>query len=224
MKPGGLATRAIIFIFVLTLFSMYQETPAQKKDHKTRPKASATEPAASVPDISYTVSMTRPSTHLLEVEMRVKWSQMPALTELKMPVWTPGSYLVREYARHVMDFEVKDAGGRPLTWSKANKNTWAVNTGGEKELVATYKVYANELTVRTNELNDEHAFWNNGALLFFVKGQLKAPSTVKVVPNGNWRVATGLPPVAGAENTFRAPDYDILYDRSEEHTSELQSH
>ena len=68
------------------------------------------------------------------------------------------------------------------------------------------------MTVRTNELNDEHGFWNNAATLFFIKDQLKAPSTVHVEPFGNWRVATGLPPVAGQTNTFRAPNYDILYD------------
>jgi predicted metalloprotease with PDZ domain len=190
---------------------MYQETPAQKKPGK-QPKAAPVDARPTAPEISYTVSMSRPATHLLEVEMRVKWPQMPATTELKMPVWTPGSYLVREYARHVQDLEVKDGAGTTLTWSKTNKNTWTVDTKGSKEIVANYKVYANELTVRTNELNDEHAFWNNGALLLFIKDQLKAPSTVKVVPAKNWRVATGLPAVAGAENTFRAPDYDILYD------------
>ena len=50
-----------------------------------------------------------------------------------------------------------------------------------KNIVATYRVYANELTVRTNELNDEHAFWNNAATLMFVKDQLKAPATVTAV-------------------------------------------
>jgi predicted metalloprotease with PDZ domain len=187
---------------------MYQETPAQKKT----PKKQSVEIKQSIPEIDYTVSMPRPSTHLLEVAMHVRWQSMPDVTELKMPVWTPGSYLVREYERHVQDVEIKDPAGSALTWSKANKNTWAVNTKGTKEFTATYKVYANELTVRTNELNDDHAFWNNGALLFFIKGQLGVASTVKVNPAKNWRVATGLPAVAGQPNTFHAPNYDILYD------------
>lgn len=95
--------------------------------------------------------------------MRVKWDRMPAQTQLKMPVWTPGSYLVREFPRHVQDFAVRDAGGRALTWQKINKNTWQIDSKGVKEIVASYRVYSNELTVRTNELNDEHAFWNNTA-------------------------------------------------------------
>lgn len=202
-----LATKVIIFVTLASFFFMYQETPAQKKS-----KQKPVEVKPIPPDIAYTVSMSRPATHLIEVEMRVKWAQMPNSLEIKMPVWTPGSYLIREYARHVQDFVVKDAGGGVLTWSKTNKNTWTVDTKNVKDVVATYRVYANELTVRTNELNDEHAFWNNGALLMFVKGQLKVATTVKVNPAKNWRVATGLPRVEGTENTFRAADYDVLYD------------
>ncbi len=156
--------------------------------------------------------MPKPWTHLLQVEMRVTNPALPAQTELKMAVWTPGSYLVREYARHVQDFTVTDAGGRPLQWRKINKNTWQVDTNGINQIIAKYNVYANELTVRTNELNDEHAFFTPAALLMFPKGEISTPSTVKVDPYGNWRVATGLPSVAGQPNTFRAANYDILFD------------
>jgi predicted metalloprotease with PDZ domain len=156
--------------------------------------------------------MSKPWTHLLDVEMHVKWNRMPDKAELKMPVWTPGSYLVREYARHVQDFAVKDGSGRALTWQKTNKNTWQIDTKGVKEIVTTYRVYSNELTVRTNELNDDHGFWNNAALLMFPAGQLAAPSTVTVIPYAKWKVVTGLPQVAGASNTFRAPNFDVLYD------------
>lgn len=199
-----------ILIFAL-LFAMYQETPAQRR-RATQPKTPIAETKAVAPDISYTISMPKPWTHLLEVEMRLDWAQMPAQAELKMPVWTPGSYLVREYARHVQEFDVKDANGGDLAWRKINKNTWQVDTKSAKTIVARYKVYSNELTVRTNELNDEHAFFNNAALLLFPKDQLKAASTVKVVPYGNWKVATGLPKVGGQTNTFRAENFDVLYD------------
>jgi len=200
----------LLFIFAL-IFSMYQETPAQRKRAKNT-KIQRAEVKAIAPNISYTVSMSKPWTHLLEVEMRLDWAQMPAKAELKMPVWTPGSYLVREYARHVQDFDVKDAGGNNLTWQKINKNTWQIDTKGAKQIVAKYRVYANELTVRTNELNDEHAFFNNAALLMFPKDQLKVASTVTVAPYGNWKIATGLPKVEGLTNTFRAENYDVLYD------------
>ena len=204
---GRIFRGGAIALAIATVFFMYQETTAQPKPANATRRATA-----ATADINYTISMSKPWTHLLEVEMRVKSRRMPERTELKMPVWTPGSYLVREFARHVQDFSVVDAAGKPLAWEKVNKNTWTVSTGGVSEFVAKYRVYSNELTVRTNELNDEHAFWNNTALLMFPAGQLAAPSTVRVLPHGTWKVATGLAPVAGQANTFQAANYDVLYD------------
>ncbi len=166
----------------------------------------------TVPDIEFTVSMPQPHTHLLEVEVRVRNASAPAQTDLVMPVWTPGSYLVREFERHVQNFEAKGGAGRALAWSKLNKNTWRVETGGQREWRATYRVYANELTVRTSELNDRHAFWNNTALLMHIDKQLGVPSTLRIVPFKDWKVATGLQPLAGERHTFVAPNFDVLYD------------
>jgi len=190
---------------------MYKEGQARPSRTK-KPRVVATESQAASPNVSYTVSMSQPWTHLIEVEMRVRWTQMPSRLEVKMPVWTPGSYLIREYARHVQDFQAKDGKGAPLTWRKINKNTWQIDSANMNEVVATYRVYANELTVRTNELNDEHGFWNNAATLMFPVGQLKTASTVTVNPFSKWKIATGLPKVTGQTNTFRAENYDILYD------------
>ena len=168
--------------------------------------------------------MSKPYTHLLEVEMRVLYPRnavTPKFLDLVMPVWTPGSYLIREYARHVQDFVAKDgASGKAIEWTKVNKNTWRLGGTFAHDILITYRVYANELTVRSNEFNDQHAFWNNAALLMYPANgydytdsrELKLPATVRVIPYGNWRVATGLPPVEGQPNTFRAENFDILYD------------
>ena len=190
---------------------MYQETTAQQK-RAAEPKTPLSQTQSGAPAIAYTISMPKPWTHLLEVEMRLKWTAGPDNVELKMPVWTPGSYLIREYARHVQDLSVTNSSGKAIAWRKTNKNTWQVDVKGANEAVVSYRVYSNELTVRTNELNDEHAFWNNTALLLFPKDQLNAPSTVTVKPYGNWKVATGLPKVGGQADTFQAKNFDILYD------------
>jgi predicted metalloprotease with PDZ domain len=166
------------------------------------------------PEIVYTVSMPKPHTHLLEVEIRLRHpgEVVERDADLVMPVWTPGSYLVREFARHVQDFKASDAAGRALSWTKTNKNTWRIDTLGARDWRATYRVYANELSVRTNELNSDHAFWNNAALLMYPEGFLGAPSTIQVIAPDPWKVATGLPPVRGQKNTFRAENFDELYD------------
>ncbi len=159
--------------------------------------------------------MTRPHTHLFEIDVSIK--RGPAATApteelLVMPVWTPGSYLVREFQRHVQDFDAKDATGQSLKWEKTNKNTWRVVTNGSRDWHATYKVYANELSVRTSELNSGHAYWNNANLLMYLDGFLKSPATVRVIAPDVWKVATGLPGVPGQRNTFRAENFDVLYD------------
>jgi predicted metalloprotease with PDZ domain len=201
-----------IIILLVAVFFMYQENiNAQPKKPKGKVKPPMIAEVKPVPpEVSYTVSMSKPWTHLLEVEMRVKTNNLNDSNEIALPVWTPGSYLVREYARHVQEFSAKDSSGNALSWSKTNKNTWSIGTKGVSEFVASYKVYANELTVRTNELNSDHAFWNNGALLMFPKGFLNIATTLTVKPYGDWKIATGLP--KSGENTFKAENYDILYD------------
>jgi predicted metalloprotease with PDZ domain len=168
--------------------------------------------SAPAPEISYTVSMPKPHTHLLDVELRLR-GPLAAETDLIMPVWTPGSYLIREFERNVQDFAAKDASGRALRWAKTNKNTWRVQTTGARDILVTYSVYANEFSVRTNEVTDQHAFWTNAALLMYPDGHLKAPSTLRIVPFGNWKVATALPAATGARGlTFSAENFDVLYD------------
>lgn len=171
-------------------------------------------PAPLSSNISFTVAMPKPYTHMFEVEVRVKIPanlQVPNESDLIMPVWTPGSYLVREFERHVQDFAA-DADGRALEWSKVDKDTWRIKTGGARQWRATYRVYANELTVRTSELNSDHAFWNNANLLMYPGGSIKAPSTLRIMPPPDWKIATGLPAVNGQPNTFRAENFDVLYD------------
>src|SRR5687767_8102053 len=171
--------------------------------------------SSTSPEISLSVAMPRTHTHLFEIDIAVKrgpTSTVPAHEQLVMPVWTPGSYLVREFERHVQDFAATDAAGQPLKWEKTNKTTWRVTTNGAREWHAKYRVYANELSVRTSELNSSHAFWNNANLLMYLDGFLKSPSTIRVVAPDVWKVATGLPGVAGQRNTFRAENFDVLYD------------
>jgi len=171
--------------------------------------------SAPAVEIAFTVAMPRPHTHMLEVDMEVKrraGTQAPMEETILMPVWTPGSYLIREFERHVQDFSATDATGQPLKWEKVNKNTWRIRTNGVRTWHAIYRVYANELSVRTNELNSSHAFWNNAALLMYLDGHLLNPATVRVLAPDVWKVATGLPPVPGQKNTFRAENFDVLYD------------
>jgi predicted metalloprotease with PDZ domain len=168
-------------------------------------------PAARALDVAFTVAMPKPWTHMLDVEMRVTGATGKT-ADLVMPVWTPGSYVVREYARNVQDFTAVGADGGALRWRKTSKNVWQVETGGATAFTARYRVYANELKVQLLEVTDDHAFWNNGGVLLHVANALKSPATLTVRAPEGWKAATGLAPVPGKPNTFRAEDFDELYD------------
>lgn len=162
-------------------------------------------------DIHYQVAMSQPESHLFEVTLKLKGWPLPTL-DLKMPVWTPGSYLVREYARHVQNFRA--TAQQPLKWHKVGKNHWRVETMGSAGAVTVqYRVFANELTVRTNHLDASHGYFNGAALFFYLPEFQNYPIRVTIhPPYPEWRVVTALPPVSNQDNTFEAADFDTLVD------------
>ncbi len=165
------------------------------------------------PTIHYQVAMPQPESHLFEVTLFVQgWQE--SLLNLKMPVWTPGSYLVREYAKHLQDFSADTGDQRhPLPSCKLGKNHWQIETVNTSEITVRYRVFANELSVRTNHLDATHGYFNGAALLFFIPGFEQQPIQVTIVPpHPDWKVTTPLPSVSGAANTFEAKDFDTLVD------------
>ncbi|NEP00595.1 MAG: M61 family metallopeptidase [Symploca sp. SIO2E9] len=164
------------------------------------------------PTIHYQVAMPQPQSHLFEVTLFVQDWHQPIL-DLKMPVWTPGSYLVREYTKHLQGFRAVSGQGQLLPWHKLAKNHWQIETVGASEIVINYCVFANELTVRTNHLDSTHGYFNGAALFFFIEGQQQQPIQVKIVPpHREWRITTSLPTIPGESHSFLAADFDTLVD------------
>ncbi|MGV3538948.1 MAG: M61 family metallopeptidase [Rufibacter sp.] len=166
--------------------------------------------ATAAPAISYTLSMPEPHTHYFEVEMRLTDFKNKIL-ELTMPVWAPGSYLIREFPKNVEAFEASVNGAR-VAANKIDKNTWRIASGG-KDVTVKYKVYAYELSVRTSYIDASHGYLNGTSVFMYPEGHKNLPSTLTVVPYKEWKkVSTGLPKVEGKPFTYRAPDYDVLAD------------
>jgi len=99
--------------------------------------------------LRYTLSFPAPQTHYLEVSAAVPTDRRPEV-ELMMAVWTPGSYLVREYERNVEAVTAAGSDGRALAVVKSDKNRWRITTGGAATVTVKYRVYAREMSVRTN--------------------------------------------------------------------------
>ncbi len=141
-------------------------------------------------NVQYTLSIAQPAQHLLDVAVDVHDVQADHL-DFVLPTWTPGSYLIREYARHVQDVAA-EAGDQPASWQKIDKQTWRVQTNGADHVSLRYRVYGNELTVRTNHVDDTHAHVIPAATFMYVADATNQPLTVTVRAPEAWNVATGL--------------------------------
>jgi len=168
--------------------------------------------------IVHRVSIPSPQTHLVHVETTISASvesahSLPESIVLFMPVWTPGSYLLREYARNVEGFAAESPGRS----TKIRKDAWRIETGGAARVIVRYRVYAGELTVRTNHVDETHAFLVGAALFLGIEGLEQLGARVEIVAPRGWRAATSLP-VAPARSVadevlrFDAPDFDTLVD------------
>lgn len=176
--------------------------------------------------ISYTIAMPQPHTHRYQVSLSVGGLDGPAV-DLALPVWTPGSYMVREFARHVQEFSATDQDGRPLPWRKIDKATWRIESGGARQILVSYQVYAFELSVRTSHLDGSHGYFNPATLCMVPPGRQSEPLGVHVLAPQGWRVTTGLEPLDAqppdtppapataqplTRTSFVAADYDELVD------------
>jgi len=166
--------------------------------------------------IVYHISMLRPHTHLYDVALDISDIDAPVL-DLALPAWTPGSYLIRDYARHVQCFAATSEHGAPLPWRKTDKTTWRIESNGARRIRVSYQVYAFELSVRTSHLDGSHGYFNPGTVFMYQRARTHEPCQVRVETPAAWHVTTGLERAepADTEGTwhhFMAHDYDELAD------------
>lgn len=165
-------------------------------------------------NVAHRVRIADAHAHLLEIETTFSSDagELPSPFVVFMPVWTPGSYLVREYARHVQDFTAT-ASGRDARSSKVRKNAWAIEHEGAREVRIRYRLYANDLTVRTNHIDESHVYFNGAATFMTAEAAKDAGAEVALdLPEG-FRIGTALPEVRDRElPTFVASSFDELCD------------
>jgi predicted metalloprotease with PDZ domain len=160
--------------------------------------------------IRYTLRFPQPATHYLEVTAVIPSTQ-PQL-ELYLPVWTPGSYLVREYARHVEDFRARSPEGRELAWEKTRKNRWRVSAGGAPAIEVSYRVYARAMSVQGNWVDAGFAMLNGAANFMTIAGADKRPYEVRLELPAAWTKSISGMNRGASPNSYRAADYDELLD------------
>ena len=167
--------------------------------------------------VRYAITPQNPSAHLYAVRMQIDRPN-PEGQRLSLPAWIPGSYMIREFAKNVVQIRASDDRG-PVALQKLDKDTWqaAPATGA---LVVEYEVYAWDLSVRTAHLDATHGFFNGTSVFLSAHGLTEHPHAVQILPPegaefADWRVATTLPRHSGEAWTFGdflAHDYDALLD------------
>lgn len=169
-----------------------------------------TDAAAPVTPVHYVVRFPAPVTHYAEIEAAFPTGGKPELT-LFLPVWTPGSYMVREFARNLEDVLAFTPAGTPLAMAKTRKNRWQVTTGGTASIMVRYRVYCREMTVRTNWVDENFALLNGAATFLTILDSAARPHHVHIELPPNWKLSiSGMH--EASPNSFEAADYDTLVD------------
>ena len=165
--------------------------------------------------VSYELRMPKPQNHYFEVQMNINGND-DAQVEVKMPVWTPGSYLVREFSKNVNLVKAFTKDGKSISVTKKSKNAWIINAGKEKDIQVKYEVYAFELSVRTPFLDLTHGFVSGTGVFMYTEKSKNQAGEVTVIPHDSFkRISTSLPVDAGYKGIgqrFQFENYDQLVD------------
>lgn len=173
----------------------------------------------AITPLRYRVVPLRPSAHEFAVELTIP---EPAADgqRLILPAWIPGSYLVRDFARHIVEIAAEDGDGEPVRLDKEDKQTWRA-APAKGPLVLRTVVHAHDPSVRSAWLDRRRGFFNGTSLFLEPEGHDHRPCELDLEPpaegsvDGEWTVATALTPAGAAEGGFgsyRAADYATLID------------
>jgi predicted metalloprotease with PDZ domain len=165
--------------------------------------------------VSYELKMPKPQNHYYEVQLNISGNE-DAQVEVKMPVWTPGSYLVREFSKNVNLVKAFSKDGKSISVTKKSKNAWIINAGKEKDIQVKYEVYAFEVSVRTPFLDLSHGFVSGSGVFMYIEKAKNQVGNVTVIPHESFkRISTSLTVDQGYNGLgqrFQFENYDQLVD------------
>lgn len=171
----------------------------------------------SAQTIAYQLRMPKPQNHYFEVEMTLSDFKEKELN-LKLPVWAPGSYLVREFSKNLNLVKAYDENGKEIQVVKKTKNTWTIKSNGKKKIKVKYEVYSFELSVRTSFLDLTHGFVSGSGVFMYVDGYKDKSGLLEIVKHPTFStITTALPKakmsiVKDGSETFEFSNYDQLVD------------
>ena len=181
---------------------------------RTSRKPSSQASQATQAPVHYRIEAADPHARLFTVTLTVAHPQEQQ--ELSLPVWIPGSYLVREFSKNLQRLSAQQ--GRRVPLLQLDKHRWRATCRTDRPLVLTYEVCAYDSSVRTAWLDASRGFFNGTSVCLRVHGQEDAPHALEVASTAataHWSVATGLTPQSIDKRGFgvyAASHYDELVD------------
>jgi predicted metalloprotease with PDZ domain len=169
----------------------------------------------------YLVDVQNPEQNIVKVTLKLERPKGQDKLTVFMPSWSPGSYMIRDYARHIRWVQIQQANGEPLFYTQIAKNQWEINWKKSEiktplsGVEVTYAIYLNELTVRTSHVNASHAFLHGPSYLMGVLDLEMKDPTIEFRFTPAWsKVSTSLKDVSEerAKFIYSAPTYDELID------------
>lgn len=192
-RRGGRALTGLLITAILILSTI--DGAAQNSDR---------------PRLDYLMTVADATNHLFHLKIEATNVSGKTL-DISLPSWTPGWYTIRPYAANLVRLHAHVA-GRRLPLRAIDKQTYRIETEGNRSLTIEYDYYANNLAVNGAELTPQRGFFVGTNIFFYIPGHTTdTPSTLTFEIPDNWRVATGLKPGAG-RHVYLARDFDQLVD------------
>ena len=138
---------------------------------------------------SITIDLNSPQKKYINVNYHFVFPKAENEMILRFPVWSPGSYLIREYEANVEDFTATDSRGHSLKFDKTDKATWKIFLNNAREVRVNYRVYAGDLSVRGAYADGDVVFANMPALLFYPDGQLDQQVRLRLKLPRGWKLS-----------------------------------
>ncbi|MHB8358177.1 MAG: M61 family metallopeptidase [Thermoplasmataceae archaeon] len=159
--------------------------------------------------LSYLLEMENPESHFFKVTMNVEDYSEESMS-VTMPAWTPGSYEILDFSRHVRKIKAVNSAGESIELSKKDKSTWKLANGKSRDIRITYEVFAHDLSVHTSHLDSSHGYLNGTNIFLYIEGYKDQTAELTIKPWKDWKVSTGLEKVGDFK--YRATNFDILVD------------
>ncbi|HEX7330985.1 MAG TPA: PDZ domain-containing protein [Pyrinomonadaceae bacterium] len=178
---------ALAFIAVFSSIAVAQERPLKS--------------------ITYQLSMSRPQSHLFEVQIIVELPEQlkDKPLQFQMAKWSPGRYGVFDFAKNVQEFRANGA------VTRVDDQTWSVAPQGNTTLTVSYKVFANDLSGTFSQLDTRHANYNGGSIFMYIVGHKPDPLKLTIQAPAGWKIVNGYTHRPG-QTEWQFPNWDVLID------------